>query len=50
MHLLRAGFGGGTRFEPFYGMEALVPSLSPRRSLLRAGDQAKKLANMNDEG
>ncbi len=27
MHSLRAGFVGGTRFEPIYGIEAFVPSL-----------------------
>ena len=50
MHLLRAGFVGGTRSEPFYGIEVIAPSLSLMRSLFRAGDQAKKLAKMNDEG
>ena len=49
MHSLRAGFVGGTRFEPFYGMEAFVPSLQSMRQSFREGDQAKKLAKMQDE-
>ena len=40
--------GRGTRSEPFYGMEAFVPSLQSMRHSFREGDQAKKLANMQD--
>lgn len=48
MPLFRAGFGGGTRSEPYYGKEVIAPSLSLMRSLFRAGDQAAKLAKMNE--
>ena len=41
--------GRGTRSEPFYGMEAFVPSLQSMRHSFREGDQAKKLANMQEE-
>ena len=39
----------GTRSEPFYGMEAIVPSLYIWRSLFRTSDQAKKLSNMEHD-
>ena len=48
-YLLRACFVGGTRFEPFYGMEAFVPSLQSMRQSFRDGAQAAKLAKVNEE-
>lgn len=38
----------GTCFEPFYGIEVIVSSLSPMRLWFRAGDQAVKLVNMQE--
>lgn len=39
----------GTRSEPSHGMEAFVPSLQSMRHSFREGDQAAKLAKVNEE-